>query len=143
MINKLSYILNKFFRSNIILWFVKYYNLIILSVFTIGCFIYLFDINIYKSIYVFLVGILGFNLSSLIFVGYVVSRLKFCTWQILAYIFNVLINVIWLILKFLSLFVLIQYDNIIITILSSIFLSYTLVYYIKYFMKYDFKRRTI
>lgn len=135
MVYKFIYLLNKTFKNSIVLWFIKYYNLIVLSLFTIGCFIYLFDIEIYKRLYIVLISLLGFNLSSLIFIGYVVSRLKFCAWQILAYVFNVLINIVWLILKVISTFTIIRYDNIILTILSVIFLSYTLMYYIKHFTK--------
>ena len=77
---KVTVLFVKFFKSKPILWFIKYYNLIVLALFTIGCFIYLFDYNVYKKIYVILIGILGFNLSGLIYIGYVVSRLKFCKW---------------------------------------------------------------
>ena len=120
----------KIFRNNKILFFIKYYNLIVLILFTIGCFIYLFDYTFYKKIYAILITILGFNLSGLIFNGYVISRLKFCKWQIIAYISNVIINILWFILKILTNFIIIKYDLIIITILSSIFLIYTLKYLI-------------
>ena len=129
MINKISILLNKIFRNNFTLWFIKYYNLIVLILFTLGCFTYLLDYALYKNIYIILISILGFNLSSLIFIGYVVSRLKFCEWQLLAYIFNVLINVLWLVLKLLGLILIIKYDLIIMTIVSTIFLIYTIKYY--------------
>lgn len=127
---KVSVLFVKFFKSKPILWFIKYYNLIVLALFTLGCFIYLFDYSVYKKIYVILIGILGFNLSGLIYIRYVVSRLKFCKWQVLAYLFNVTINILWIILKVISLFVVIKYDTLIMAILSSIFLVYTIKYLI-------------
>lgn len=132
MINKISRLLDKMFKNNYTLWFIKYYNLIVLILFTLGCFIYLTDYKIFKDLYIIFISILGFNLSGLVFVGYVVSRLKFCEWQILAYVFNVLINILWLVLKILTLFIVIKYDLIIITTLSIIFLIYTLIYYFKW-----------
>lgn len=132
MINRISILLDKAFKNRFTLWFIKYYNLIVLILFTLGCFTYLLDYPLYKNIYNILIGLLGFNLSSLIFVGYVVSRLKFCQWQILAYVFNVLINIAWLVLKLLGLFLIVKYDLIIMTILSTIFLTYTLNYYFKW-----------
>lgn len=132
MINRISILLNKTFRNNFTLWFIKYYNLIVLILFTLGCFTYLLDYTLYKNIYIILISILGFNLASLIFIGYVVSRLKFCEWQILAYVFNVLINIIWVILKVITMFIIIKYDLIILTVLSTIFLTYTLNYYFKW-----------
>jgi hypothetical protein len=128
--DNLTILFVKFFKTKAILWFIKYYNLIVLSLFTIGCFIYLLDYSIYKSIYSILIGILGFNLSGLIYIGYVVSRLKFCKWQMLAYLFNVIINILWMILKIISLFITIKYDTLAMTALSSIFLIYTIKYLI-------------
>lgn len=132
MINRISILLDKAFKNRFTLWFIKYYNLIVLILFTLGCFTYLLDYSLYKSIYTILIGLLGFNLSSLVFVGYVVSRLKFCQWQILAYVFNVLINITWIVLKLLGLLITIKYDLIIMTVLSTIFLTYTLNYYFKW-----------
>ena len=114
------------FKNNKILWFIKYYNLIILILFNIGCFIYLFDNELFKKIYILLVSILGFNLSGLIYNGYVLSRLKFCKWQVIAYMSNVIINILWLFLKILSNFYKFKYDLIIITTVSCIFLIYTI-----------------
>jgi hypothetical protein len=130
IMDNLTILFVKFFKTKAILWFIKYYNLIVLSLFTIGCFIYLLDYSIYKSIYSILIGILGFNLSGLIYIGYVVSRLKFCKWQMLAYLFNVIINILWMILKIISLFITIKYDTLAMTALSSIFLIYTIKYLI-------------
>ena len=132
MISNISILLNKIFKNSLTLWFIKYYNLIVLILFTLGCFIYLLDNNLYKNIYVVLITILGFNVSSLVFIGYVISRLKFCEWQILAYVFNVLINVLWLLLKLLGFIIVVKYDLIIMTTLSLIFLIYTLKYYFKW-----------
>jgi len=113
------------FKNNKVLWFIKYYNLIILILFNIGCLIYFFDNDLFKKIYIFLVSILGFNLSGLVYNGYVLSRLKFCKWQVIAYISNIVINILWLFLKILSNFYKFKYDLIIITTVSCIFLIYT------------------
>lgn len=114
------------FKNNKVLWFIKYYNLIILILFNIGCLIYFFDNDLFKKIYIFLVSILGFNLSGLVYNGYVLSRLKFCKWQVIAYISNIIINILWLFLKILSNFYKFKYDLIIITTVSCIFLIYTI-----------------
>ena len=112
-------------KNNKVLWFIQYYNLIILILFNIGCLIYFFDNDLFKKIYIFLVSILGFNLSGLVYNGYVLSRLKFCKWQVIAYISNIVINILWLFLKILSNFYKFKYDLIIITTVSCIFLIYT------------------
>ena len=114
------------FKNNKVLWFIKYYNLIILILFNIGCLIYFFDNDLFKKIYIFLVSILGFNLSGLVYNGYVLSRLKFCKWQVIANISNIIINILWLFLKILSNFYKFKYDLIIITTVSCIFLIYTI-----------------
>ena len=82
--------------------------------------------ELFKKIYILLVSILGFNLSGLIYNGYVLSRLKFCKWQVIAYMSNVIINILWLFLKILSNFYKFKYDLIIITTVSCIFLIYTI-----------------
>lgn len=122
--------LKKFFRLNIILKFIKYYNLLVLTIFTFGCLIYLLDYSIYINIYNIIISLFGFNLASLVYVGYVTFKLNFCKWQIFAYIFNLIVCLIYIILKMLSYFFIIKYDIFIITILSCIFLVYTLKLFI-------------
>lgn len=121
----------KIFNNKYILKFIQYYNLIMLSLYTIGCYIYLMDIETYKYIYKILVSILGFNLSSQIFVGYLLSKLKFCKWQSIAFLFNVIINLLGITFNLLSEFYIIEYDLLIMTVLASIFTTYTLTYFLK------------
>lgn len=130
MLEKFSLLSLNFFKFKWTLLFIKYYNLIVLTLFTLICFIYLLDYTLYKKVCDILIGILGFNIAGLIYIGYVTFRLKFCNWQILAYFFNVIINILWIFLKILSLFIVFKYDLILLTILSSIFLTYTIKYMI-------------
>lgn len=118
----------KIFDNKYVLKFIQYYNLIVLILYTIGCYVYLFDYKIYVFMYQILIAILGFNISSQIFIGYLMSRLKFCKWQELAFLFNLIINITGTILKILGMFFLIKYDLVIITIMSTVFLTYLLVY---------------
>jgi energy-converting hydrogenase Eha subunit E len=118
----------KLFNNDYVLKFIKYYNLIMLILYTIGCYIYVFDYEIYKYIYKILVSFLGFNLSSQVFVGYLLSKLKFCKWQSVAFLFNVIINILGISLNLLSNFYKFDYDLLIMTIISTIFTTYILLY---------------
>jgi vacuolar-type H+-ATPase subunit I/STV1 len=120
----------KLFNNDYVLKFIKYYNLIMLILYTLGCYIYLFDNETYKYIYKVLISILGFNISSQIFVGYLLSKLKFCRWQILAFIFNFVINILGVGLSLISNFYTIKYDDIAMTVLCTIFTTFTLSYII-------------
>lgn len=120
----------RIFNNKYTLRFIQYYNLIILILYTIGCYIYLIDIDVYKCIYKIFVSILGFNLSSQIFVGYLLSKLKFCKWQTIAFLFNVIINILNVILSILSNFYVLEYDLVVMTILASIFTTYIITYMI-------------
>lgn len=125
----------KLFNNKYVLTFIKYYNLIFLIIYTIGCYIFLFKFEFYKSIFQILVALFGFNLSSQVFVGYVMSRLNFCKWQNLAFLFNLIINILALILKILGFFFLIKFDLIAMTILCSIFVTYFIFYFISKSLK--------
>lgn len=118
------------FNNKFVLKFIQYYNLIMLILYTIGCYIYMYDNETYKYIYKILVSLLGFNLSSQIFVGYLLSKLKFCQWQTIAFLFNVIINILGISINLLSDFYRIDYDLIIMTILSTIFSTYIIMYII-------------
>lgn len=120
----------KFFNHRYVLKFIQYYNLIMLILYTIGCYIYIFDNETYKYIYKVLVSILGFNLSSQIFVGYLLSKLKFCKWQSMAFLFNVIINIIGITINLLSPFIRFENDLIGMTVLSTIFTTYIIAYMI-------------
>lgn len=115
----------KIFNNKYVLTFIQYYNLIILSIYTIGCYIYLFEKDSYKSIYDILVALFGFNLSSQVFVGYLLSKLKFCKWQLLAFLFNVIINILGV---FFNIIHHTENDIIIMTILGTVFTVYTVVF---------------
>jgi hypothetical protein len=125
----------KLFNNKYVLTFIKYYNLIFLIVYTIGCYIFLFKFEFYKTIFQILVALFGFNLSSQVFVGYLMSRLNFCEWQNLAFLFNLIINVLALILKVLGVFFVIKYDLIAMTVLCSIFVTYFIFYFISKHLK--------
>lgn len=116
------------FNNKYVLKFIQYYNLIALITYTLGCYIFLFEYSFYKIIFQILISILGFNLSSQIFVGYLMSRLNFCKWQNLAFLFNLIINILGIILKALSYFFIIKYDLIIMTVICTIFLTYIIIY---------------
>lgn len=120
----------RLFDNKYVLWFIQYYNLIVLILYVFGCYIYLFDFAFYRIIYQILIAILGFNISSQIFIGYLLSRLKFCKWQSLAFLFNVIINLTAVTLKILTIYFVIKYDIIIMTVMSSVFLTYIIVYLI-------------
>lgn len=120
----------KIFNNNYTLRFIQYYNLVMLILYTIGCYIYLMDVDFYKHIYKIFVSILGCNLSSQIFVGYLLSRLKFCKWQTLAFLFNIIINILLVAFNLLSEYYVFEYDLIIITILGTVFSTYTITYMI-------------
>jgi hypothetical protein len=120
----------KLFDNKYVLWFIQYYNLIVLILYVLGCYVFLFDYTFYKVIYQILIAILGFNISSQIFIGYLLSRLKFCQWQSIAFLFNVIINLTAFTLKILALYFLIPYDIIIMTVMSSVFLTYIIIYLI-------------
>lgn len=115
----------KIFNNKYVLTFIQYYNLIILTVYTLGCYIYLFEKDSYKVIYDVLVALFGFNLSSQIFVGYLLSKLKFCKWQLLAFLFNVIINVLGI---FFNIIHHTDNDIIIMTVLGTVFTTYTVVF---------------
>jgi hypothetical protein len=118
----------KIFDNKYVLWFIQYYNLIVLILYVFGCYIYLFNFEFYQIIYQILIAVLGFNISSQIFIGYLLSRLKFCKWQSIAFLFNVIINITAITLKILSIFFVIKYSVAIMTIMSSVFLTYIIVY---------------
>lgn len=120
----------KLFNNKYVLKFIQYYSLIALILYTVGCYLYLFDYEVYKMIFQGLIAILGFNLSSQVFVGYLMSRLNFCKWQNLAFLFNLIINILGVILKIVSLFIVVKYDLIIMTVICTILLTYLIVYII-------------
>lgn len=120
----------RLFNNKYVLKFIQYYNLVILILYTIGCYIYLTDSHLYKCIYNGFISVLGFNLSSQIFVGYLLSKLKFCKWQTIAFFFNVVINIITVTLSLLSEYYSFKYDLLAMTVLATIFTTYTLSYMI-------------
>lgn len=132
----------KLFNNKYTLKFIQYYNLIILVLYTIGCYVYLMDVNLYKCIYNALISILGFNISSQIFVGYLLSKLKFCKWQTMAFFFNVVINIITVTLSLLSNYYKFEYDLLAMTILATIFTTYIVAYMIFELKKAKQKRRS-
>lgn len=121
----------KIFNNKYVLKFIQYYNIIMLIVYTFGCYIYLFNIDIYIVLYKILAAVFGFNLSSQIFVGYLLSRLNFCRWQLLAFLFNIIINILGIFFTFVK----IKSDLIIMTVISTIFIAYIILYII-------FKKKT-
>lgn len=116
------------FNNKYVLTFIQYYSLIALVLYTLGCYIFLFEHTFYKTIFQILIAVLGFNLSSQVFVGYLMSRLNFCKWQNLAFLFNFTINILGVILKALTFFFTIKYDLIIMTVVCTIFLTYLIIY---------------
>jgi len=132
----------RIFNNKYTLTFIQYYNLILLVLYTIGCYIYLIDIDFYKYIYKIFVSILGCNLASQVFVGYLLSKLKFCKWQLLAFMFNLIINVLVVIFNLLSEYYEIQCDLIIMTLLGTIFSIYTITYMIFELKNVKQKRRS-
>lgn len=125
----------KLFNNKYVLTFIKYYNIIFLVVYTIGCYIFLFKYELYKTIFQILVALFGFNLSSQVFVGYLMSRLNFCAWQNLAFLFNIIINILALILKVIAAFIVIKYDLIAMTVLCTVFVFYLIFYLISKYIK--------
>lgn len=120
----------KIFHNDYVLKYIKYYNIIMLVIYTLGCYLYMLDNETYKYVYRILVSVFGFNLSSQIFVGYLLSKLKFCEWQSLAFLFNIIINVFGIALNLLSKFYVFDYDLIIMTVLSTIFTTFIFTYII-------------
>lgn len=116
------------FNNKYVLKFIQYYNLIMLILYTVGCYVYVYDNEIYKSVYKVLISLLGFNLSSQIFVGYLLSKLKFCQWQTIAFLFNIIINILGISINLLSDFYVIDHDLLAMTVLSTVFTTYTIIY---------------
>lgn len=116
------------FNNKYVLKFIQYYNLIMLILYTIGCYIYIYDNETYKYIYKILVSLLGFNLSSQVFVGYLLSKLKFCQWQTIAFLFNIIINILGISINLLSDFYKFDHDLLVMTILSTVFTTYIITY---------------
>lgn len=118
------------FNNKYVLKFIQYYNLIMLILYTIGCYVYVYDNETYKYVYRVLVSLLGFNLSSQIFVGYLLSKLKFCQWQTIAFLFNIIINILGILINLTSDFYKFDHDLLVMTVLSTIFTTYTIAYII-------------
>lgn len=130
----------KIFNNKYTLKYIQYYNLIILVVYTIGCYLYLFEQEDYKWLYDIFVAIFGFNLSSHIFVGYLLSRLKFCKWQVIAFFFNIAISVIGILFTIIPP---IKNDIAVMTVLATIFSTYTVTYMIFEIKKRNLKNKTM
>lgn len=129
MLDKISDRLNKLFNNHKVLSIIKYYNIVILIIYVLGSFAYLFGVEFYKAIHGVLVALLGFNLFSLIPIGYIMSKFNFCQWSRMAYISNIMICLLKLLFSLLEVFKIhVPWDGIIMTVMSSILLTFTLKY---------------
>jgi len=128
--------LKKFYTNKNVLNFINNYNVIMLIIYTLGCWIYVFNLGLFMFIYGFLVTFFGFNIVSLFFIGFVQSRFKYCDWQVLAFYFNCIIAILYGIIKLISLFIIIKTIPIALAIFCTILSCYVLMYIIKYKNKY-------
>lgn len=78
--------------------------------------------------YSIIVAFLGFNLFSLIPIGYIVTKFNFCSWAKMAYISNVIICFVEIVFSILDVFYPVSWDGLIMFVLSLVLLIFTTKY---------------